>query len=109
MKTFYSHLIEIESLIVVLDKLDLSEEEKHHLASLVDSSLHHEILDAVLSQLNDDDKITFLNHLKDNQHDKIWKFLKKRVDKVEEIIKNCANDLKNQLQKDVKETREKSI
>lgn len=109
MKQFYSHLIEIESLIIELDKMDLSTVEKHHLASLVDSSLHHEILDAVLSELSNDDKITFLTYLKDDAHLKIWQFLKKRVDKIEEKIKNAAEDLKRKLYQDIKEAKRKSL
>lgn len=109
MKQFYTHLIEYESLIIELDKMDLSSEEKHHLASLIDSSLHHEILAAVLSELNNDDKITFLNHLKDDDHLKIWQFLKKRVDKIEEKIKNAAEDLKRKLYQDIKEAKRKRL
>lgn len=103
MKYFYSHLIEIESVVTELDKLDLSAEQKAHLADLVDSSLHHTILDAVLSKLTPSDKKVFLNHLKEDDHAKIWQFLNGKVDKIEEKIKQIADDLKSQLQKDLKE------
>lgn len=107
MKHFYSHLIEIESIIIELDKLDLSMEQKQHLTSLVDSSLHHTILDAVLSELSDADKKVFLNHLKENNHSKIWKFLNEKVDAVEEKIKKTADDLKTELHKDLKEAHQR--
>lgn len=109
MKYFYTHLIEIESLIVELDKLDLSLEERAHLASLVDSSLHHTILDVVLSQLSEEDKRVFLNHLQKNDHDKIWQFLTSKVDKIEEKIKVAAEDLKKQLYKDIREARKVTL
>ena len=73
MKYFFSHLIEIESIIIELDKLDLSKEQKIHLTSLIDSSLHHTVLDAVLSELSDQDKRVFLNHLQEDNHNKITK------------------------------------
>ncbi|MDD5147012.1 MAG: hypothetical protein PHV63_00475 [Candidatus Daviesbacteria bacterium] len=102
---FYSHLIEIESLIVELDQLDLSQEQKAHLIGLIDSSLHHTILDAVFSELSPQDKKIFINHLKEDDHIKIWKFLNEKVDSVEEKIKKTADDLKNELHKDLKEAK----
>lgn len=104
---FYTHLIEIESVTSELDKLDLSEEQKIHLTGLIDSSLHHTILDAVLSELPPQDKRVFLNHLQDGDHSKIWKFLNEKVDNIEDKIKKTADDLKEELKKDLKETRNK--
>ncbi len=104
---FYTHLIEIESIIVELDKLDLSQEQKIHLTDLIDSSLHHTILDAVLSELAPADKRVFLNHLQDSDHGKIWKFLNEKVDNIEEKIKKVAYDLKTELQHDLKEARQR--
>lgn len=105
MKQFYSHLIEIESIVLELDKFDLSEEEKIHLAQLIDSSLHHTILDAILSELKEEDKRIFLRHIHENDHDKIWQFLNGKVDNIEERIKKTADDLKKELHKDLKETK----
>lgn len=104
---FYTHLIEIESIIIELDKLDLSQEQKIHLTGLIDSSLHHTILDAVLSELTPSDKRVFLNHLKECDHSKIWKFLNEKVDNIEERIKKAAGDLKNELHRDLKEAKDK--
>ncbi|MBI2314905.1 hypothetical protein HYU93_02500 [Candidatus Daviesbacteria bacterium] len=109
MKHFYTHLIEIESIIIELDKLDLSMEQKTHLTSLIDSSLHHTILDVVLSQLSIQDKKIFLTYLQEGKHDKIWQFLNEKVDGVEEKIKKAAEDLKLQLHKDLKETKKNQL
>ena len=108
MKYFYTHLIEIESLTSSLDELDLSKEEKLHLAKLVDSSLHHTILDAIFSHLSDSDKRVLVNHLDENDHDKIWKFLNEKVDNVEIKIKKVAEQLKQELAKDLKEAKKLS-
>lgn len=104
-KTFYGHLIEIESVVVELDKLDLSREQKHHLASLVDSSLHHTILDAILSQLKEEDKRVFMQHLTENDQQKIWKFLNGKIDHIEDKIKNAAEGLKGELLKDIRKSK----
>ena len=104
---FYSHLIEIESIVIELDKLDLSPEQKEHLTNLIDSSLHHTILDAVLSQLSPQDKKVFLKSLEEDDHSKIWKFLNEKIDSVEEKIKKTASDLKSELHKDLDEARQR--
>ena len=105
MKQFYTHLVEIESIVIELDQMDLTKEQKIHLTSIIDSTLHHTVLDAVLSELSDQDKRVFLNHLKEDNHDKIWKFLNEKVDNVEDKIKKVAEDLKMKLHKDLRESK----
>lgn len=105
MKKFYEHLIEIESITLELERLDLDEQQKMHLASLVDSSLHYAILDAILSELSNQDKRVFLKHLSEDDHDKIWKFLNEKVDNIEEKIKKVAEDLKRELNEDLKKAK----
>lgn len=107
-KHFYTHIIEIESLVVELDKLNLSDQEKIHLARLIDSNLHHTVLDVILSQLPEDEKQVFLRNLKESNHDKIWEHLNSIVDKIEEKIKNAAEQLKKELRHDIKEAKEQT-
>lgn len=106
MSIFYSHLIEIDSIILELDKMNLSEEEKLHLAKLVDSTLHHTILDALLSELSESDKRVFTQHLNSGNHDEIWKFLSDKIAGVEEKIKKTAEDLKKELHQDLRKARQ---
>lgn len=105
MSIFYSHLIEIESVLLALDKMGLSNGEKRHLASLLDTSLHNAILDAILSKLSDSDKRAFLVKLNNEESLKIWEFLNQRIDKVEDIIKDVAEKLKEELHQDIKEAQ----
>lgn len=107
MKQFYTHLIEIDSIIIELDKMDLSPEQKEHLADLLDSSLHHTILDAIMSELKEEDKKIFLKHALEDNHEKIWEFLNGRVDNIEDKIKKAADDLKVELHKDIQESKKK--
>lgn len=106
-KQFYSHIIEYESLIIELDKLDLSDEQKEHLLELIESSLHHTVLDAILSELSVEDKQKFLDYLSYRDHDTILEFLHTKVENIEEKIKKAAEDLKKELHKDLKEVSEK--
>lgn len=104
-KFFYSHLIEVESIIIELDKMDLSADEKLHLTQLIDSSLHHAILDAVFSELSNQDKRVLVNHLSEGDHEKIWSFLQGKIENVEDKIKKVADDLKKEIHKDMKESK----
>lgn len=102
---FYTHLIKLESIIVELDKMDLTQEQKSHLASLVDSSLHQTILNAIFAELSDADKRIFVQHLDQKDHAKVWRFLTEKVDRVEDKIKKAAEELKHQLHKDLREAK----
>ena len=102
---FYSHLINIQELIIELDTLELSKKEKHELAQLLDSNLHHTILDAVLSELSEEDKRIFIHHLEKGEQKEIWDFLNTKVESIEEKVKKAADDLKEELRKDLKEAR----
>ncbi len=102
---FYSHLIEVESLIIELDSLELSDKEKKHLATLADSNLHQAILHAILDELNESEKKIFLEHLNNREHDKIWKLLNERIDNVEDKIKDAAERIKEELKKDIKKAK----
>lgn len=103
---FYTKIIKKEILIEELDSLTLSQEEKIHLSSLIDSSLHHAILDEVLSNLNGDDKKLFLKLLSDEKdHDKVMEFLKDRIENIEEKIGKISDQLIKEMHSDVKEAK----
>lgn len=104
---FYTKIINIESVLEQLHSLDLSEEERVHLAALIDSSLHHAILDEVLNSLNEEDKKLFLKLLsEEGEHEKIMEFLNTKVEHVEDKIKKVADDLVIEIHKDIKQARE---
>lgn len=102
---FYSHLVTFEEVLIELDTLELSPDEKHHLGQLVDSNLHHTILDAILAELSEEDKERFLRLINTDQHDKIWEHLTGKVDNIEEKIKKAAQEMTTQMHKDIKEAK----
>ncbi|MBI2614001.1 MAG: hypothetical protein HYW62_04495 [Candidatus Levybacteria bacterium] len=104
-KYFYTHIIDTSTLSLELGNMELDAAERAHLISLVDSNIHHAVLDLVLSELNPVDKKTFLAHLASENHDKVWKFLNGKVENIEEKIKKTAEDLKKELHKDIEEVR----
>jgi hypothetical protein len=107
MKKFYSHLVEIESLTIELDEIDLADHEKHELAKLIDANIHNVIMDAIFSKLSESDKRNFAIIASSKDHEKIWKFLKSKTKDVEDEIKKAAADFKKKLHEDIKEVKKK--
>ena len=100
---FYSHLIEMDSIIIELDKMDLSISEKKHLINLADKSLHNTILDTVLSELSESDKRAFVTKVTFEENEKIWEFLNNKIDKIEDKLIKVISDLKKELHQDIEE------
>lgn len=107
MKHFYSHLIEIESLTIELDKIELADHEKHELAALVDANIHNVVMDAILSKIPDEEKKKFAEVASSKDHKKIWEFLKSKSENIEDEIKKAASDFKKKLHEDIQEAKSK--
>lgn len=106
MAYFYSHLIKIEQINTKMDELDLTKEQKKHLAELIDSTIHQEILDLVLSKLPEEEKVNFLVMLRDNPGDtKLLEFLNSKVDKIDQQIEEVADRLVKELHEDIEEAK----
>ncbi|MFH0937120.1 MAG: hypothetical protein V1808_02420 [Candidatus Daviesbacteria bacterium] len=106
MAHFYSHLIEIEEITIKLEEMNLSNEQKLHLASLLDSTIHHTVLDLILSKLSEEDRKDFLRQLENDSEDKkIMEFLSVKVENIEEEIKEVAKKLKKELHEDIEEAK----
>lgn len=106
-KYFYTHIIDTSTLSLELGNMNLTPQERIHLISLMDSNIHHEVLDLILSELKPSDKKTFLTHLTSQDYDKVWKFLNSKIENIEEKIKKTAEDLKKELHKDIEEVKSK--
>lgn len=104
-KHFYTHLIEYHSVTIKIHELDATDEEKKHLEELAEANLHHTILDRILSELSDEDKHKFLQHLTSGDHDKLWEHLKERVEDIEEKIQKTVYHFQRQLHKDLEEAK----
>lgn len=104
-KTFYSHLIEIESVLIKLEEIELLEKEKSHLSELIHVNINHIVLDIVLSELPKEDKKLFLNKIPTDNHESIWKFLKGKTEKIEEKIISAVEELKKQYLRDIEELK----
>ncbi|MBI2597277.1 hypothetical protein HYW41_03915 [Candidatus Daviesbacteria bacterium] len=106
MKQWYTHLIEIESINLKLEGMQFSYKEQLYLAELVDLSIHHTILDLVLSKLSNEDKKIFIKYLHENDQIKIWKFLNEKIDGIEIMIKKEADNLVKELEDDLRKAKQ---
>ena len=104
---FYSHIIEINSIHNSLDELGLEVHEKHELIIIVESSVHHVVIDTVLSELPEHDKKIFLGHVMSKEHDKVWDLIG-NIEDIENKIKKSVENFKHKLHEDIKETKKKS-
>lgn len=104
-KQFYHTVVQTDSITVILSEMDLSDQERVHLSHIMESSLHHAILDAILSELSATDKKLFLKELANDDHDAVWKFLKDKIDGIEDRIVKVSDDLKKELHEDVKKVK----
>lgn len=106
-KHFYDSINDIEALHIELETLDIAPEEKDHLSDLIDANLHTTILDLILSELSEEDKKKFIEHLVEDDHGKIWQHLDQNIDGVREKIEKAAKDLSIQLKQDINEAKSK--
>lgn len=106
MSYFYSHLIQIDDLVVAMEELELEDNHKEHLSSLADSTVHHTILELILAKLSKSDREIFLKMVHKNPQDpKLMEFVNNRVDGIEGEIKEVAKKLKQELHEDIKEAK----
>lgn len=100
-KHFYSHLVAFERISVELDMLNLSEKEKAHLLEIATINLHMRVLDVILDHLSSEDKHTFLRHVETEDHEKTWKLLRSKIEKIEEKIIKSSEELLAELRNDI--------
>lgn len=103
-KRFYSDVVETSSISLALADMELSQEERKHLIDLVEENLHQSILDSVLSELSEKDKMEFMQLYAEGDDQKIWKLLNERVEHIEDKIKKTATELKKELHKDIEDS-----
>ncbi|MBI3559170.1 hypothetical protein HY085_02130 [Candidatus Gottesmanbacteria bacterium] len=98
-KIFYDHLVLREEITVELDKYAVTTEEKEELVQLMDETLHHQILNTILTHLPKDQHQEFLEKFHQAPHDaSLLEYIK---DFEQEIIKE-AQKIKRDLLSEIK-------
>lgn len=106
-KYFYTHLIEVDSVYTVLDLLDMKTHEREDLMIIIESTIHHVVMDTVMSNLSDEDKKVFLTHVAKDYHDGVWHLLSTKARNVEKKIIKAVDKVKKEFHTDIKKTLRK--
>lgn len=110
MSYFYSHLVEIEIVTAKLNELDMTPEQKKHLAALIDATIHQEVLDVIFCKLPDEDKILFIEHFaKDPENPEIMNLLNKKITDIEKEIRQTAQKITKELHDDIETAKKGGI
>lgn len=102
-KHFYTHLIEIDTIEARLRELPIEDHERHELILIVHETIHHVVIDTVMSELSEDDKRILLNHIHAEDHPSIWTLLKEKIENVEDKIKAAVTRHTSDLHRDIDE------
>lgn len=101
---FYSHLINFDDIHNKLMLIDAADEERQELLKILESTIHHTVIDILLTELPDEHKTVFMAHLSDNNHDKIWALITEHVDNPEDKITQTYSRLKEDVLTDILES-----
>jgi len=106
-KIFYDHLVLIEEIIAEIDAHNLDPKKRQELIALVDQTLHHHILDVILTHLPHHHHEAFLTRFHQAPHDfGLLTFLKEHTDgDIEKEILKKANSVKKDILSEIKKAR----
>ncbi len=107
-KIFYDHLVVLEDIIVELDKYEIEAVEREELIQLADETLHHRILDVILTKLPKEKHQEFLIKFHQAPHDRgLLEYLKSEIADIEKLISEEAAKTKKELLAEIKHSEKK--
>ncbi len=98
-KIFYDHLIVIEEITAVLDNHSIVAEKRQEVLTIADQTMHHHVLDVILTNLPKEHHEAFLTRFHRAPHDEgLLSFLKEKtaVDIEKEIV-NEAQKVRKEI------------
>jgi len=105
-KVFFSHLIEVDPLIMLVEEILQAEKEKLEILDMIDSTLHHRIVDRILQELDEQHHEIFMHEYSQNpSNEEILVFLKKQIPDIEKVICNEAQLTQASLFEDIKKLK----
>lgn len=104
-KYFYSHIIEISEISLEIGNLDIPKEDRVKLIALAEENHHNALLHLVLNHLHDDDKKSFLSHISEDNHDRAWEFVAKKIEDLENKLINESNRIREDFKNDIRKVK----
>lgn len=107
MNIFYDNFTNIYELHTDLDTLAVPSSARRELMDLVDSTVHHEVFDLIMLELNPKNHETFLNMFSTDPSDpEIMSWLRVRIPDVEEKIRARGTSVKEDFRKKIRKHHE---
>lgn len=107
-KHFYTHLVEIDTIRLELDRLSIQSAEREELIMIIHESLHHVVIDLVLTELTSSDRKLFLSYVMQGCHDEIWILLEQKIEKPEEKMRNAIKSFVIELHRDIEDLQKEA-
>ncbi len=106
---FYDHLIGFEEIIAVIEEQNLSANDRRQLLDLIDKTIHHHILDEILTHLPYERHKEFLDRLTLAPSDRgLLIFIKQiAVVDIEKAIQKRATEVKKEFLADIRSSQKK--
>lgn len=108
-KIFYDHLIGLEEIDTELKGYHLQQEEYEELIRIADETIHHHVLNIILTHLPKEKHELFLETFYATPHDKkLLEFLKKEANpEIEEKISSEAKRIKGEIISEIRRAKKK--
>jgi len=101
-KFFYRSLIQIDEFNNIFEKEELAVEEKEELVLMVKDTIHHRVVETVLTHLPEEYHKEFLKTFTKKPDDEgILNALKEKVEDIEEKIKEAVEQAKSEILTDL--------
>ena len=105
-KIFYDHLTLHEEITAKLDIQHLDPQEREELVDLIDQTLHHHVLDLILTHLPREHHADFVSRLHAAPHDlSLLDYLKTHIPDIEAKISSHAAKVKKEILSDIKKSQ----
>lgn len=102
---FYTHLVSLHTIHNAFDRLEIEQEHREELFVILESHIHHVVLDLILSELGEADKKKFMEHLAKEEHGPLWHLVSNKIEGVEDRIVEAIEAVKEELHKDIIHTK----
>jgi hypothetical protein len=98
MKYIFEEITRTETIYRLIDETCETQADKDHLVTVVKDTVHHKLVDMVLDELTDEQKLHFLEHIDDEAaHPTLLETLKKWVVDFETKLSSKAKEAEDEL------------
>jgi len=106
MSILVKHFVNNPRIVLEIDKLSLSEEEKIRLTETIILLYHQKLLGKFLEYLEADDKKLLMHTLLQDSQSEAINLLREKIANIEEVVNDAIDELEEQILKDLENVKE---